>query len=176
MSKQIPRVYWDACAWISFINKEMPSKQNEIKDPRFEMCRDTLKRAENGDIEIVTSAFTLAEVCKRATDLSSPVINLAAFFDQKYILLIPVDKQIGMKAQSLQLAGIAGLKPADANHLASALVASVPVFHTFDKKLLGLNKQFPLADASEMLIVKPTEELPLPPLLKGMQSDDHDIN
>lgn len=79
MTKLIPRVYWDACAWISFINKEMPSQQNEIKHPRFEMCRDTLKRAENGDIEIVTSAFTLVEVCKRATDSSSPVINLAGF-------------------------------------------------------------------------------------------------
>ena len=176
MSKLIPRVYWDACAWISYINKEMPSQQNEIKQPRFEMCRETLKRAENGDIEVVTSAFTLAEVCKRATDLSSPVVNLASFFDQKYILLIPVDKQIGMRAQNLQLAGIAGLKPPDAIHLASALVANVPVFHTFDKKLLGLNKQFQLSDGSEMLIVRPTEELPMPPLLRGMQPSDHDKN
>ena len=174
MSKLIPRVYWDACAWISYINKEMPSAQNEIKHPRFEMCRDTLKRAEKGEIEIVTSAFTLAEVCKRASDSSSPVINLAAFFDQKYILLIPVDKQIGMKAQSLQLAGLAGLKPPDAIHLASALVANVPVFHTFDKNLLRMDKKFALGDGSEMAIVKPTEELPMPPLLKGMQSEERD--
>lgn len=171
MSKLIPRVYWDACAWIAFINKEMPSPQNEIKLPRFEMCRDTLKRAENGDIEIVTSAFTLAEVCKRATDSSSPVINLPGFFDQKYILLVPVDKQIGMKAQTLQLAGVAGLKPPDAVHLASALVAKVPVFHTFDKNLLKMDKQFALDDGSEMSIVRPTEELPMPPLLKGMQPE-----
>ena len=66
------RIYWDACAWIAFINREMPAPANAIARPRFEMCRKTLKSAENGDIEIVTSAFTLAEVCKRAPDPTSP--------------------------------------------------------------------------------------------------------
>lgn len=87
-------------------------------------------------------------------------------------MLVPVDKQIGMKAQTLQLAGVAGLKPPDAVHLASALVAKVPVFHTFDKKLLKMDKQFALDDGSELSIVRPTEELPMPPLLKGMQPEE----
>lgn len=152
----------------------MPTADNGITRPRFEMCRDTLKQAEKGDIEIVTSAFTLAEVCKRNPTPSAPVINLAAFFDQKYILLIPIDKQIGLRAQNLQLAGIGGLKPPDAVHLASALVANVPVFHTFDKKLLELDKKLSLADGSELSIVRPTEELPMPELLKAMQPDDPD--
>lgn len=174
MHKPPPRIYWDACAWIAFINKEMPGAENGITRPRFEMCRDTLKRAESGDIEIVTSAFTLAEVCKRNPTPNAPVTNLAAFFDQKYILLIPIDKQIGLRAQNLQLAGIGGLKPPDAVHLASALIANVPVFHTFDKKLIDLDKKLSLADGSELSIVRPTEELPMPELLKAMQPDDPD--
>jgi len=170
--KPPPRVYWDACAWIAYINKEMPAPGNNITRPRFEMCRDTLKRAESGDIEIVTSAFTLAEVCKRQPDPASPAINLAAFFDQKYILLMPVDKQIGLQAQHLQLSGIGGLKPPDAIHLASAMVANVPVFHTFDKKLLDLDKKLTLGEGGEMAIVRPTDEVPMPELLKAMQPDD----
>lgn len=172
MLKVAPRVYWDACAWIAFINKEMPSAGNTITCPRFEMCRNTLRRAENGDIEIVTSAFTLAEVCKRTPDPNSPAVNLAAFFDQKYVLLVPIDKQIGMRAQNLQLAGIGGLKPPDAVHLASALIANVPFFHTFDKKLLDLDKKLSLADGNELRILRPTEELPTPDLLAAMEAPD----
>jgi predicted nucleic acid-binding protein len=176
MHKPPPRLYWDACAWIAYINKEMPADGNAITSRRFEMCQNTLKRAEAGDVEIVTSAFTLAEVCKRQPDPASPAVNLAAFFDQKYILLIPVDKQIALRAQNLQLAGIAGVKPADAVHLASALVANIPVFHTFDKKLLGLDKKLNLADGSALSIVRPTEEVPMPELLKAMQPDKTGTN
>ena len=136
------------------------------------MCRETLRKAEAGEFEIVTSAFTLAEVCKRQSDPASPAINLAAFFDQKYILLIPVDKQIGLRAQNLQLAGIGKLKPPDAIHLASALVANVPVFHTFDKGLLALNRQLSLLEGAALSILRPTEEVPMPPLLEAMQHDE----
>jgi predicted nucleic acid-binding protein len=152
----------------------MPSLKNGITERRYEMCRDTLMRAEKGDIEIVTSAFTLAEVCKHNSPVSNPAINLPAFFDQKYILLVPVDKQIAMKAQNLQLAGVGGLKPPDAVHIASALVANVPIFHTFDQKLINLNKKLTLADGNDLLIVKPTEEVPMPGLLKAMQPNEAD--
>ena len=172
MPKALPRIYWDACAWIAFIQKEMPNAVNGITRPRYEMCRDTLKRAENGEIEIVTSAFTLAEVCKQSTAPAGPAINLPGFFDQRYILLVPVDKQIAMRAQNLQLAGIAGLKPADAVHLASALVANVPVFHTFDLKLLGLDRKLKLADGGELSIVQPAEELPALPLFEEKNAED----
>jgi predicted nucleic acid-binding protein len=135
------------------------------------MCRDTLKRAVAGDVEIVTSAFTLAEVCKRKQIAGIPSINLPAFFDQRYILLVPVDKAVGEKAQNLQLAGIAGLKPQDAVHVASALIANVPILHTFDGTLRGLTKTLSLNDGNPLEIMRPTEEIPTPELLKAMQSD-----
>src|SRR5690606_16290533 len=98
--KHPPRIYWDACAWISYINQEMPGPGKAFTEPRFEMCRETLRDAVSGDIEIVTSAFTLAEVCKRKPDPAVPAINLPSFFDQPYILLVPVDKVIGTRAQN----------------------------------------------------------------------------
>ena len=170
MSKHPPRIYWDACAWISYINKEMNGPGSPYTDPRFEMCRETLKAAETGEIEIVTSAFNLAEVCKRSPDPSAPAINLPAFFDQPYILLVPVDKVVGLRAQNLQLAGLFGIKPPDAVHLASALVHNVPVMHTFDAKLLDLDMRLTLEDGNQLRICKPTKEKPEPPLLEAMRN------
>ncbi len=140
-------------------------------DPRFEMCRETLKAAENGEVEIVTSAFNLAEVCKRSPATSAPAINLPAFFDQPYILLVPVDKVVALRAQNLQLAGLFGVKPPDAVHLASALVHNVPVMHTFDAKLLNLDMRLTLDDGNQLRICKPTKEKPEPPLLEAMRID-----
>ena len=76
MIKHAPRIYWDACAWISYINQEMPGPKTKFTDPRYDMCRETLKGAISGEIEIVTSAFTLAEVCKRKPDLAAPAIRV----------------------------------------------------------------------------------------------------
>ena len=164
------RLYWDACAWIAYIQKEMPGPGSSVTESRYEMCRETLHRAEKGEVEIATSAFTLAEVCKVGADAASPAMNLSAFFDRPYILLIPVDKQVGTQAQSLQLAKIAGLKPPDAVHLASALVWNIPMFQTFDAKLLNLNNLLTSADGNMLEVMRPSEEVPTPPMLDKMRS------
>ncbi len=150
----------------------MPTGTTFFRERRFEMCRGTIIKAEAFEIELVTSAFTLAEVSKRPPDPTSPSTNLSSFFDHKYILLVNVDKQVAMKAQSLLLAGIAGLKPPDAIHLASALVTNSHVFHTFDDKLLSMNAQFDRMDGVALKITRPTEEEPVPELLKLMQEPD----
>lgn len=170
MTKEHSRVYWDACAWIAYIQKEMPGPETKFTEPRYEMCRTILRRAEAGQLEIATSSFTLSEVCRRPMDPTSPALNLPAFFEQRYIVQIVVDKQIGLKAQSLQVAGVAGLKPADAIHLASALVWSVPVVHTFDRKLLDLDKHLQMSDGNQLRIIQPTEDEP-PNLFSGFQHD-----
>lgn len=169
MIKHPPRIYLDACAWIAYINRELPGPESSFTEPRYDMCRETLKSAEREEIEIVTSAFTLAEVCKRVPDTLSPAINLPAYFDQPYILLVPVDKAIGLRAQNLQLSGLVKKKPPDAVHLAAALVHSIPVFHTFDAGLLGLNQLLTMDDGNQLTICMPTRENPAPPLLEAMR-------
>jgi predicted nucleic acid-binding protein len=160
MTKQSSIVYWDACAWIAYIQKEMPGPDSTFTEPRYNMCRDVLGKAVAGQIEIATSAYTLSEVCKKPVDPTSPALNLPAFFDQSYIVLVTVDKQIGLKAQSLQVAGVAGLKPQDATHIASALVWNIPTFHTFDDKLLKLDQVLTLDDGNQLRIIRPTEDEP----------------
>lgn len=167
MTKDHSRIYWDACAWIAYIQKEMPGPESKFTEPRYEMCRTILRRAEAGQLEIATSSFTLAEVCKSPIDPTSPALNLPAFFEQRYIVQVVVDKQIGMRAQSLQVAGVAGLKPADAVHLASALVWSIPVVHTFDRKLLDLDNHLQMSDGNQLRIIRPTEDEP-PNLFSGI--------
>lgn len=152
------RFYWDACAWIAYIQKEMPGPDSSFTEPRYEMCRTVLQQADAGTVEIATSAYTLAEVCKVAKDPTSPGVDLAAFFNQRYILLMNVDKQVGLRAQNLQMAGVGKLSPQDAVHLASALIANVSVLHTFDTDLLDLDNIFTLDDGNKMRIVRPTEE------------------
>lgn len=164
MAKAPLRVYWDACAWIAYIQQEMPGPKSTVTDPRFTMCRQTLVRATAGELEIATSAATLAEVCKPGKT-GSPVANLSAFFNHPYILIVDVDKRVGSRAQTLQLAGVGPqIKPFDALHVASAQIANVDFFHTFDDKLLKLSETLNCDDGRPLKIVKPTEEIPPPPL------------
>ncbi len=83
---KLQRVYWDACAWIAYINQEksVRNKDGQIEN-RFAKCQNILERASNGEFEIVTSAFTLAEVCKSPEVKSSPLDNLPSFFEKSYI-------------------------------------------------------------------------------------------
>ena len=168
MGRSLSRVYWDACCWISYIQREMPRPGCGFTERRFDLCSQTLKTAIDKQVEVVTSAFTLAEVCKMPTSSTSPSVNLPAFFDQPYIFLVNVDKVVGQKAQSLQLSGIGSLKPQDATHIATAQVANIPIFHTFDRKLLSLDKLIKLNDGNMLRVVMPTHEAPPLPLLAGL--------
>jgi len=159
------RVYWDACAWIAYIKQETVEVDGK-KENRFEMCKSILKEAEAGKIEIATSAFTLAEVCKSPEVKNSAVDNLPSFFDKSYILLIPVDKFVGTRAQAIQLAGIYGLKPQDATHVASAYIAKSAELHTFDGVILSLHQKITGSDGLPMTICKPGEQKPAGPLLE----------
>lgn len=160
-----PRVYWDACAWIAYINQEKAApKSDGGTEDRFAMCAEILRMAQDGKLEIVTSAFTLAEVCKSSEVKDSPLDNLPAFFEKSYILIVPVDMAIGRRAQNLQTSGLVNLKPPDAVHLASAQRAAVSELHTFDDKILNLDGKITGADEKPMRICKPTEGKPHGPL------------
>lgn len=152
------KVYWDACAWIAYINREKAIPQPDgSSENRFARCNEILRMAQEGELEIVTSAFTLAEVCKNSEVKNDPVDNLPAFFEQSYILIVPVDMAIGRRAQIMQTSGIVNLKPPDAIHLASAQRASVAELHSFDDHVLNLDGKITGADGNPMKICKPTE-------------------
>lgn len=170
---RLPWVYWDACTWIAYINQEkaVTLKDGSVEN-RFAKCLEVLDRANNKKLEIVTSAFTLAEVCKNPEVRESPLENLPGFFERSYIVTVPVDMSIGRRAQHMQASGLVSLKPADSIHLASAIRAKVSELHTFDGGILKLDGLIPGADGKPIKICKPSESLPLGPLFQGGENDE----
>lgn len=149
------RFYWDACAWIAFIQQEQLPDPNGIVEDRESMCRSVLVAAKEGKAEIVTSTLSLAEVCKNPASVSREAGRFADFLELDYVLLVSVDRAVGEKAREIMQGGIASLKPADAIHAATAIVANVEALHTFDRKLLSLDGLLTRADGSKLRICKP---------------------
>ena len=168
---KLKRVYWDACTWIAYISKEEQVQNSQgTNENRFRMSSEILDSAKNRQLEIVTSAFTLAEVCKGHSASQTHLEKLPQFFEKTYILTVPVDKEIGLLAQHLQTKELNTLKPPDAVHLASALRAEVSEFHTFDDKILKLNEKISCKMGFKLLICKPTEATELPLFKLGKQN------
>ena len=116
--------YWDSCVFIDLL---------EQTPGRFPVCEDWRSRAEKGDLVIVTSAISLAEVCKLPTTSLLPADQskkILEFFENPYIVLRQVDRAVGELAH--ELTRTHGLKPMDAIHVATALLMRVDVFHTYD--------------------------------------------
>jgi predicted nucleic acid-binding protein len=127
-----------------------------------------LRAAEDGELELVTSALTLTEVIKLK---GKPELKqdcekkIAEFFQNDYIILRNVDRFIALSAQRLVWEN--NLAPKDSIHVATALRWKIPVLDTFDDGLIALNGKLPIESgnpASPLLqITTPhvPEQLPL---------------
>lgn len=152
------RYGWDACTWIAaIIEEKVEGKGGKIED-RGRLCRHVLDLASKKKVEIATSGLSLAEVCREEQIKKEDGDTLSDFFRNEYILIVPVDRYVGTVGRQLMQSSF-GLKPADAVHLATAVVADVAEFHTFDRKLLRLDQQIEMPSGGRLTICKP----PAPP-------------
>jgi len=136
----VPRFYWDANIFLSYINNEA------ARAPNIEAL---LGRAERGEIEILTSTITIAEVAFAAAEQQGHALDPA--IEQKIaalwgppIKLVEFHAAIGSRAAGLIRTAVANawsLTPLDAVHLSSAQQMTVDAFHTYDG---GLAKYAPL--------------------------------
>jgi predicted nucleic acid-binding protein len=156
------RVYWDACSWIALIQKEKITQPGGQIEDREMMCRSVIEAAKKNRLEIVTSAFCLAEVCKSPDVRGGSPDRIADFFENDYILITAVDTVVGHRARKLMASGYAGLRPPDAVHVATALILNVDEMHTFDDALLALNGKLDRDDGTKLKICKPTAGDPTP--------------
>lgn len=157
MASPSKRICWDSCAWIALIQKEkiIDARTGAVED-RYAACRAIIDLTERTrKIELVVSALALAEVCKHPGVSSTPDDKIQEYFEHEYILTIPVDVLVGTTARRLMLAGHARLKPPDAVHLATAIVANVDELHTFDGPLLDLDGLLTKSDGTPLRICKP---------------------
>ena len=133
------RRYWDACNWISLIAEDEAA--------RADVCQHILVDAERGrSAFIITSSLTIAEVIRPR---GQPPIQLdhetliANFFRHEYILVHDVTRTVATNARSL--ARHYSLRPNDAIHLATALLADATVFETWNthdfRRVTGLSIQ-----------------------------------
>jgi hypothetical protein len=85
------RVYWDACTWIALILDERILLPSGVLEARGTMCKAVVEAAKKGNVEILTSALNLVEVCK-AKNVAQD--KIAAFFDVDYVcwstLIVPL--------------------------------------------------------------------------------------
>ena len=125
------RRYWDSNAFLGWLNDE--------KD-KVGKCEGVLAAAEDGRIEIVTSAITLTEVIRLKGEKPIPKEKeqtIRDFFEQPWILIREVDRFVAEDAR--QLIWAHGVKPKDAIHLATALRLKLSTFDTFDGDLIALS-------------------------------------
>jgi predicted nucleic acid-binding protein len=168
MATSPKKICWDACSWIAHIQREKITMPNGRVVDRGALCRSVIKQAEKGGIEIICSALCLAEVCKHPGAHSQGQDKLAAYFENDYILIAPVDRMIGEAARSLMYKGYSKLKPPDAIHVATAAnISGITELHTFDQKLLDLDSIIDAADGTKLRIVQPDPGGPPMPLLES---------
>ncbi len=143
MTKDI--VYWDANCFLGLLNNE----KEKVK-----CCQGVMKKAEAGELVIVTSALTLIEVIKMKGQprLTSTVEKtIRGFFENSFMSIQNVDRDVGIKARELMWKH-GDLLPKDSIHVATAILRKVPKLHTFDGYLLSLDGK---CGTSKLTICKP---------------------
>ena len=128
-------VYWDANCFLALLNNETD---------KIKCCQGVMKEAEAGGLLIVASALTLIEVIKmkgkpRLTSAVEKTIR--GFFENSFIYIQNVDRDVGIKARELMWKHEA-LAPKDSVHVATAILRKVPKLHTFDEYLLSLDGKY----------------------------------
>lgn len=160
------RVAWDACTWIATIIQEKTPLKGGGVENRAILCNHVIDLATRKQVEIARSGLSLAEVCRDDQVKREGGDVLADFFRNEYILIVPVDRYVGTLARELMQVGHPGLRPPDAVHLATAVIADAAEFHTFDSALLKLDGKILKPTGGTLKIRKPPP--PPPSLLDGL--------
>ena len=137
-------IYWASDAFLGWLQSE-PGKA--------ELCEGTLLRADAGEVLIVTSTLTIAEVLwmQNAPPIPKDKAEIVRrFFRRSSMRLRNVTRVVSESAQ--ELVWDHGVKPKDAIHVATALEAKVQALETFDD---GLLKKSGKIGAPPLLIRKP---------------------
>lgn len=121
-------VYWDSDCFLGWLQKE---------EEKQSLCEQVILEAEAGNIKLITSSLTLAEVLMMRGKPYLPRTDAARvrdFFKQPYISVRSVTRALAEDAR--ELVWSRGIKPKDAIHVATAASAKLTTLHTFDRHLI----------------------------------------
>ena len=127
---KVPIVYWDSCVFISLIEKT---------PGRIDIIDELVTMAQNGELLIVTSTLTEAEIIKWPEDgISHEESNrkITDFFKNPWIVRRAVDTRVIGTTRRIRMTPQPKLQTPDAIHIATALIHEVTAFHTYDHKHL----------------------------------------
>ena len=123
--------YWDSSVFLARIKREPERK---------DICKAIIDDAKAGRCVLWTSMITLTEVVK---PWKGPVrigeeheAEIAAFFRNEYVKLVPVDHPIATRARRL-IWDFPWLSSRDAIHIATAIQIAVPVLEHYDDDYIG---------------------------------------
>lgn len=138
MSDGRKRCYWDACVFLSYINK-YPDRIADLDALLAEAAKP------NGELEIVTSVVSIVEVAfgiqeqtKKALDTTTEARIDQLWTASEVVRLVEFHEAIAREARGLMRLGLPNgwrLKPNDAIHLATAKRVQVAEFHTYGTDL-----------------------------------------
>jgi predicted nucleic acid-binding protein len=161
------KLYWDTSIFLCFLN--------QAENDRREICEDILQNAQNGEVTIYTSAYTIAEVIrpKHIPKVKSRLLTanetglIRGMFKWPWIKKISLDPRIADAA--VELARTHGLWPADAVHAASALsIERLDALQAWDRDFSYLGGKITVEEPQ--LITKQLTFLANPPI--GPQPKD----
>ena len=127
MAASVDIRYWDSSCFLAWFMEE---------EGRVDDCRRVIRAAEKGEVVLVTSALTLAEVLWLRGNPKIPVDRskrVEDFFRQMYIKVRAVDRFTAESARGL--VWHESIQPKDAIHVATALRSELTLMDTFDEPL-----------------------------------------
>ena len=125
----VAKIYWDSDCFLAYFQAELG---------KVEKCEGILEKAERGDVLIVTSTLTIAEVLwmRGAPRLTKDkATTVQKFFRKSYIRVVNVDRKIAESAQFHVWDN--DVRPKDAIHVATAISYGCEALETFDVGLIG---------------------------------------
>jgi hypothetical protein len=137
--KRARRRYWDTCVFLAWIKDETVWPENVRKG-----IAQTIEMAMAGEVVIVTSTLTLAEILE-AKMTPEQRVKFAGIFSAPYLQLVDMDRRISTKSsvirdhhdtrtydQDGRQNGGSFMRLPDAIHLATAIHMNVDVVNTLD--------------------------------------------
>ncbi len=138
MGDEYKRPYFDSSVFLGWIKKEV------VKNVNRQIPADhILNLAQNGELKVVTSTLTLAEVYKLKSGPIAPskvndtiLKTFARYLENDWITLVDVDRYIGERANTF--CGQFNIYPNDAIHLACALRADCDYLLAWDDRFINV--------------------------------------
>jgi hypothetical protein len=163
-AKKLPKIYFDACVIIDMAEYEATGKVQDSRETGVWVCRQALRAARDGKMEVFTSIISIAECV--GLKGPGPVNPKAKAFLEGLLLSgksgirsVASTMSIMRKARDLRWVHEIGMKGADSIHVSSALSVGCDEIWTGDRGIKNKSTLLTLG----LLALKPNDSKLLPP-------------